>query len=233
MKKITAWSFSRYSQYKQCPYKLKLTAIDKLKEPANDAMTRGSQIHALAEQFVKGQIKKMPAELVTFKDLFNQLAKAYKRRSILNVVEDSWAFTKIWSRTTWDDWNNCWLRIKLDHAVSVDNETLVINDWKTGKFRPDSNEDYLEQLELYALAALILYPHIRKVLPRLVYLDEGSIFPPDDSPLVYTQEDVPRLKVLWAKRTKAMLNDTKFAPRPNRFCKWCHFRKDNGGPCQY
>lgn len=233
VKKITSWSFSRYSTYRQCPAKLKFTAIDKLKEPPNDAMTRGSNIHALAEHYIKGQLKKLPPELKQFKGLFEQLKTAFKKRTILNVVEDSWAFTKAWTRTTWDDWTGCWLRIKLDHAVSVDGETLVITDWKTGKFRPDSCEDYQEQLELYALAALLLYPHIKEVRPRLAYLDLGMIYPKDDEPIIYTPADVPRLKKLWLQRTKAMLNDTKFAPKPNRFCGWCHFRKSNGGPCQY
>jgi len=52
--------------------------------------------------------------------------------------------------------------------------------------------------------------------------------------------DLPRLKKEWVARTKAMLNDKKFAPKPNRFCGFCHFRKDNvaqaitgGGRCQY
>ena len=36
--KITAWSFSRYNLYQQCPGKAKLMYIDKLKEPTSDAM---------------------------------------------------------------------------------------------------------------------------------------------------------------------------------------------------
>lgn len=233
VKKITSWSFSRYSTYRQCPAKLKFTAIDKLKEPPNEAMARGSHIHALAEHYIKGELKKLPPELKQFDGLFSQLKAAFKRRTLLNVVEDSWAFTKSWTRTTWDNWSECWLRIKLDHALSVDGETLVINDWKTGKFRQDSCEDYQEQLELYALAALLLYPHIKQVRPRLVYLDLGMIYPKDDEPIIYTRADVPRLKKLWLQRTKAMLSDTKFAPKPNRFCQWCHFRKANGGPCRF
>lgn len=77
------------------------------------------------------------------------------------------------------------------------------------------------------------YPHVDEVRPRLVYVDEGVVYPDPRKPIVYTQADVPRLKELWAKRTKAMLSDTKFAPRPGAYCKYCHFRKSNGGPCRY
>jgi CRISPR/Cas system-associated exonuclease Cas4 (RecB family) len=113
----------------------------------------------------------------------------------------------------------------------------VVTDWKTGKFREDQNEDYLEQLELYALSALILYPHIQKVKPRLVYLDIGIIHPTADVELVFTRADLPKLKKLWVKRTKAMLSDKLFAPRPNDKCKWCFFRSSNkaagGGQCKF
>jgi CRISPR/Cas system-associated exonuclease Cas4 (RecB family) len=110
---------------------------------------------------------------------------------------------------------------------------MVVTDWKTGKFRAEINDDYIEQLELYALAALRLHPHLKEVRPRLVYIDVGLIFPAVDNPIVFTQADVPKLKKLWEKRTKPMMSDTTFAPRPNDKCKWCHFRKSSGGPCKF
>ena len=73
IKTITAWSFSRYSTYKQCPAKLKYSAIDKLKEPPNAAMARGAAIHTLAEDYVKGKGKALPPELKLFADLFKML----------------------------------------------------------------------------------------------------------------------------------------------------------------
>ena len=233
VKKITAWSFSRYSLYKLCPFKLKLTAIDKLKEPPNQAMARGSHIHELAEQYIKGQLAKPPVELKKFFPLFKELRTTFKKKTVINCVEESWAFTKDWAITRWDDWAECWVRIKLDHAMSLDHEVLTITDWKTGKFKPQSNEDYLEQLELYALAGLLRHPTIKEARPRLVYLDEGVTYPDPATPLIYTQADVPRLKALWQKRTKAMLADTKFSPQPNWSCRFCQFQKASGGPCQY
>lgn len=231
--KITAWSFSRYSVYKQCPALAKYKFIDKLKEPGSPAMERGAEIHTKAEQYIKGQIRSMPAELKLFADEFKELRKQYKKKISGMVVEDSWSFTKNWSETTWNDWVNCWLRIKLDCAHHLDGETLIISDWKTGKFRAEMNEEYVEQLELYALAALILMPHLSEVRPRLVYVDSGTIYPPADKPLVFVRADVPKLKKLWEKRTKAMMNDIRFSPRPNDKCRWCHFSKSKGGQCKF
>lgn len=237
VKQITSWSFSRYNDYRQCPLKAKLKHVDKIAEPGNDAMERGNMIHDLAERYIKGFIPRLPPELVKFKEVFAALKKQYKKRTNGMVVEDTWAFTKDWTETQWNDWTHCVVRIKLDCAVHEDEITLRVKDWKTGKFRPEQNEEYVEQLELYALAALVLHPHIERVLPELVYLDLGIVYPPEDEPLVFTRADIPRLKKLWEKRTKAMLNDKTFAPRPNDKCKWCFYRNSNkaagGGQCKY
>ncbi len=233
MDKIKAWSFSRYSDYKLCPAKAKYKHVLKLKEPPNDAMARGSHIHNLAEDFIKSKITKLPPELIQFKDLFQMLRKQNKKKMHGMVVEDTWAFDSDWNETMWDNWAKCWVRIKLDCAYHEGDIVLVIPDWKTGKYREDNIQDYIEQLELYALAALILHPHIHTVKPKLIYLDYGIVYPPENTPLEFYQGDIPMLKKLWAKRTKKMLNDTIFAPKPNRFCGWCHFRKANDGPCKF
>lgn len=233
IKKITAWSFSRYSTYKTCPYKLKLTAIDKLKEPKNQAMERGAQIHELAEQYTKGKIARLPPELKLFEAEFKRLKAQFKKKISGMVVEDNWSFTKDWDETAWDDWIGCWVRIKLDCAHHENEDTLIVTDWKTGKFRAEMNEEYVEQLELYALAALLLHEHLQAVKPRLAYLDQGTIYPEEGKELVYTRADIPKLKKLWEKRTKAMMNDTVFAPRPNDKCKWCFFSASKNGPCKY
>lgn len=238
IKKITAWSFSRYSDYKRCPLMAKLKHVDKIKEPGNPAMQRGADVHTLAEKYIKGQIRTLPAELKLFKTEFAMLRKQYKKSINGMVVEDDWAFTKDWGESVWNDWINCWLRIKLDCAHHLDADTLSITDWKTGKFREDMNEEYVEQLELYALAALLLHDHIQKAMPRLVYLDQGLIYPKGDEQMIFTRADIPKLKKLWEKRVKAMMNDTVFSPRPNDKCRFCFYGQSGikkGGPnkCKY
>ena len=233
VKKITAWSFSRYSDYQQCPLKAKLKHLDKISEPPSPAMARGSQIHALAEDFIKSKIKALPPELKMFSDEFKVLRKQYKKKVHGMVVEDNWSFTKDWEETQWDDWVNCWVRIKLDCAHHEGDDIMIITDWKTGKFREESKDEYVEQLELYALAALLLHEHIRIVKPRLVYLDIGVVYPPIGYELEFTRDDIPKLKKKWGNRTKKMMSDTIFAPKPNDKCKWCWYGqsgKIKGGP---
>jgi hypothetical protein len=231
---ITSWSFSRYSVYRQCPQKAKYLYIDKLPEPQDPTgpLARGAAIHTLAENFIKGKIARLPKELEKFKDEFNALKKQYKKAINGMVVEDSWAFTKSWSETAWNDWINCWVRIKIDCAHHLDPETLMVSDWKTGKYRQELTEEYQEQLELYALSALLLHPHIKEVHCRLVYLDTGDVHP-QAGPLVWCRDDIEYLQALWTKRVTPMLKDKKFAPKANDKCRWCHFSKAKGGPCRF
>lgn len=202
-------------------------------------MLRGNLIHKTAEDYIKGTLPpRVPDELKQFEDTFKRLRKLFKIRTAGMVVEDDWAFRKDWTRTQWNDWAECFVRIKLDCADNEDPDTLIIRDWKTGKFREEQNEEYVEQLELYALAGLLLHPHVKEVIPWLVYLDLGVVYPALDSPMIFTQADVPRLKKLWAKRTNPMFTDTRFPPKPNQKCRWCWFGeagKAKGGPglCEF
>jgi hypothetical protein len=234
-KQLTSWSFSRYNDYKLCPLKAKLKYLDKIAEPGNAGMDRGNTIHDQASGFIKGKLKKLSPDLKSFAPLFKKLQKQYKKKINGMVVEDTWAFTADWQPTVWNDWAGCAVRIKLDAAYHEDPDTLVVVDWKSGKFREEMAEDYLEQLELYALGALLTFGHLKAVKPQLAYTDLGLIHPAEE--LVFTREDVPELKKLWADRTQKMLVDKRFAPRPNDKCRWCHYRKSNkdagGGQCKY
>lgn len=245
IKPVSAWSFSRYQDYSQCPRLFKFKHVDRMKEPESPPMMRGSAIHKMAEAYIRGDLPKLPPELKLFKDELKTLRDMYKRKASSMVVEDNWAFTKEWDETSWNDWANCWVRIKLDCAHHEAQDVLVVTDWKTGKFRAEMNENYVEQLELYALAAMLLHPHIKTVKPRLCYTDEGRTYPTDTDKqgvrpvkLEYVRDDIPQLKKTWAKRVKAMMSDTAYAPRPNDKCRWCWFGqsgKGKGGPglCEY
>jgi RecB family exonuclease len=235
IKPLTAWSFSRYSDYKRCPAKFKYKHLEKRPEPGSAALDRGAMIHTLAERYLKGLIVRLPPELAAFEDEFKELRKLYKKDKSKFVVEDNWAFTKEWGRTTSTDWANCWLRIKLDFAQLITPTFMKVRDWKTGKLRDELHEEYLEQLELYALAALMLFPDLEVVEPELDYLDLGLIYPDPDKgePLRYYRSDVERLRKTWEKRVAPMFKDKRFAPRPNDKCNWCHYRAENKGPCKY
>lgn len=216
---ITAWSFSRLSTYRQCPQKLKFTAIDKLKDPGSAAMDRGTEIHKECENYLRGLEEDVPASAMLFK---------IEMENLLNKEawpEQQFAFRKDWTECAYFA-KDVWLRVKID-AIVIDGAYGRVIDFKTGKVKPDG----LEQLELCAIAAFIHYPHLQTVDVELWFLDHGIELPGE--PLRYRREALPRLKAEWEKKVRHMFVDTRFMPTPSMLCGWCHFRKDNGGPCQY
>lgn len=223
--KIKAWSYSRWTTYGQCPARAKFKFLDLLKEPSGPALHRGSRIHELAEQFVKGHLKELPDELKQFKEEFLELAT---NDQIEVDPESKWCFDDDFNPL--DDFfhDGAWLRMVVDCAAWVeDTKTLTIIDYKTGKVYPGNEA----QLELYAMGGLIKYPQAEYVEPVLWYLDQGMIKP--DDPVKYSQDDLEGLKEKWLVRTGAMLSDTKFRPTPGDACRWCHFSNSKGGPCTY
>lgn len=229
-KPLTSWSFSRYNLYKQCPARFKYKHLDKLPDPPSPAMARGDAIHKEAEAFVKGAVKKLPASLGQFALQFAELKKQK-----VKFVEESWAFTRTWGHTTWNDWAGCWLRVKLDVAYLVPAyNALVIIDHKTGKLRDEKNAEYEEQLELYGLAGLVQQPEIDVVSPRLWYLDHGVVYPnPEEREIEYTRKDEKELKKKWEAKVKPMFDDKTFKPKAQHGCQWCPYSKSKGGPCKY
>lgn len=230
-KNFTSWSFSRFMDYRGCPAKAKYKHLEKLPEPKSDAMERGIAIHGLAEDYTNGKIARIPKELKLFKDEFKML----KGRQI-KIVEENWAWTKDFAaETAWDNWTGAWTRIKLDAAyVDVDRNVLVPIDHKTGKCRPQKQAEYELQLQLYGLAGLLRFPDVAAAEPQLWYLDEGVTWPPADEPAErYERKDVEKLRKIWVKNVTPMLNDTSFKPKPGDACRFCHYKKANGGPCKF
>ena len=228
---IKAWSWTRYADYKQCPRKFKYKHIDRLKEAKSDALLRGASVHEDAAMYITGKSKTMPKELKAFATEFKALRAEYKKEPF--IVEDDWAFNKDWGQTTWFA-EDAWLRIKLDLARLLPNNALSILDLKTGKFRQQNAQQYREQLELYALAALIRLPDVDAVHPQLVYLDAEIVHPGDRETLKYTQGNVATLKATWLRRVDPMFTATEHPPNKTVLCGWCSFSgKKHRGPCEY
>lgn len=227
---INSWSFSRFSTYRKCPQLAKYKFVDKLYEPGSPAMDRGSAIHKLAEDYItKGGV--FPEEYTKVKEILLGLRKSFLRNPHAVAVEQSWSFRKDWSETTWNDWNECWLRIKVDAAKFVAPTRLVVIDWKTGKFRADDVAEYHDQLQLYALGGFLKYPEVTQIIAQLVYVDEGFSYPKIGT--LFHRRQTKELQAAWVVSTKSMLTDRMFPPTPSRACIWCHFRRSNGGPCKY
>ena len=237
IKQIKSWSFSRYRDYVACPLKCKLKNLERIQEPPNDAMARGTDIHKKAELFLLGDLKSLPAELENLSSIFYKARSLAQKKMNMPMIEGELAFKQDWSQTHWMDWTGCWLRVKVDFAVRPEPSVVNLLDWKTGRYRAEKNEEYVEANELYALALLKNDPSITAVYTALGYVDEGMTYP-ERVHRPYTRADEKPLEKLWLKRVTPMMNDTSFIPRPSNECRWCWYgqaKKAAGGPgiCKY
>lgn len=247
---IKAWSWSRYKAHQQCPLKAKLTILERRVEPKNAAMQRGAYLHDELAAYLKGKKRTLSADLKPLDKVLAPLRQQFKdikklqAKGLAPVAEEQWAFTAKWTQTEWNNWSDAWCRVVLD-VMWWDSETRIrVRDWKSGKMSEKEVNEYLEQLELYALAVLLRYPHCEEVQPDLYFIDAQAAYPSAKEPLVFTQKDVPRLKKTWEMRVRKMLNDKRFPPKPGWYCPGCYFNhaEEFGwkikvakpkGPCKY
>jgi CRISPR/Cas system-associated exonuclease Cas4 (RecB family) len=214
---LKSWSYSRWSGYKTCPFKIKCTAIDKLKEPENYYMARGKEIHAKGEQLLKGNIRGMPPELQKFSTEF----KAIKKLKASPEVDLS--ATREWEPSRFDDWNNVWVRAFAD-ALVIEDDVAGCIDYKTGRYY----EGHDDQGHLYSTLTFLHNPQVEHVDVEFWYLDKGFT-----KSWEYDRDDLPIMVEKWEDSIAPMMNDKTFKPKPNNFCKKCHFRNSNGGHCKY
>lgn len=220
---IDAWSFSRYNTYRQCPQKLKWQVEKIMPFKASPAMERGRVVHKGAEDYLKGKLDDVPEPLESRRDILEQL------KEMNPLVEEKWGFSRTWEPTgyfTKSGPKKTWLRGSLDAGVDYGDGTFEAIDWKTGKKYDDSEE----QMELFGILTLARHPHIEHVTTRLTYVD----LPPGPDSEIYNEvkrKDFAALVDKWEEKVRPMFEDEQFLPRANKFCAWCDFSRDNGGPC--
>lgn len=218
----SSWSYTRYGTGKYCLLKYALKFIWKLKEPDNYAMERGTEVHSLAEGYLKGTIQGLPDALHTFETEFKVI------RKLGAESEASWTVTKSWQPTTYDDWDNAWLRGKVDIHIMARTHLDTI-DIKTGRAR----DEHEEQAELYGILGFCQYPKAKTIDTEFWYTDSGDV-----GEFKFKRSQLPAMKKKWRARIKPILAARRFPATPTpEGCKWCSFRSDkklrNGeaGPC--
>jgi len=211
------FSHSSISTYEDCPFKYKLTRIQHLSEPTGPAAERGKRIHKEFEEAFSG-LPLTTAELEPWLDFIGDIKSYYT----IVLPEHDVGIRRDWSACGFSD-SDVWLRGQIDLLAIKDNKARII-DWKTGKER-----DYEKQLRLYATLVFALYPEVDTIELELAFIDLQK---PVTCARV-TRKEFENLKVWMTERMVKIEKDMIFAPKPNANCKYCHFRKSNGGPCKW
>jgi hypothetical protein len=89
--------------------------------------------------------------------------------------------------------------------------------------------DHYDQRELYAVKMKCAYPDAKEIQVTSVYFDLKK-----NSPTYHHPDYYQPLKLeAWDGKFLRIRTDETFIPNPDYGCRFCHFRKDNGGPCEY
>lgn len=230
MSQITNWSASSLAQFEKCPHFLYLSRIlrSPRPEPAPDSpLVRGTQIHELAERYVRGEMQDLPRQLAKFGEQFMDLRALHEEGKV--KCEEDWGFTRLWESTEYLG-KNCWALIKCDAVVELGDGSVEIIDYKTGKSM-GKEVTHGWQMQIYAAAGVAQYPEAKLIKTSLWYLDEGKT-----KSKTYTPEQVMVLRERLNARADKLTGAVAFPPKPNRNnCRYCDFGPNNGGTnaCPY
>ena len=216
------WSYSAWSLHKKCPFAFYNSYILKLKQPDNTAMARGTMIHSLAEQYLKGGITGgVPKQL-------NKLATEYRLlKKARPIVEKFWGVNAQWKPSGYPSW--CVMKMDAAIVPTKKDPTLWIGDHKTGRIYPD----HVKQGSLYVSIGFALYPKIELATAEFLYTDQGKVEAHE-----FTRSQIRHQVKYWQEEGKKLISQTKFLPKPSyNACQYCGYRDDkklaNGkkGPC--
>lgn len=216
------WSFSRWEIFHDCPWRYALQCIAKVQTPPppQHVFEHGNTVHLKSEHFLLGDIRGVPSDLSNFAGEYRAIKKLGAVPEVDYTVNDKW------EPCASDDFDNAWLRAKLDIEIATD-ENFTIVDVKTG--RPRAVHEF--QAEIYGMLALERHgEEYEEIDFEFWFTDSGSV-----EAFTFHFGQLDDLKKLWLKRIKPMLGGRLFKKTPSvHSCRYCPYRSDkvlaNGEP---
>jgi len=115
----------------------------------------------------------------------------------------------------------------IDQISRIDDETILILDWKTGRrwdWAKDTEKtfEHLQndhQLMMYYYAAHILYPDVKHIMVTIYFINDGGPFS-----VIFSKEDIPRIERMLQKKFEDIKNTEIPARNRSWKCgKFCHY----------
>jgi len=220
---VPTWSFSTLKAFEQCPYRVYLSKVGKIREEQGTAAARGNQVHEAAEEYVRGETDTLSKDLEKFALALTNLRDKYAEGTV--EIEQEWGFDKHWNPCAWDA-DELWGKMKLDVFVRDAGDSCQIIDYKTGKRRGNEIK-HTDQGIVYVIGAMMRYPEIEYAQVEFWYTDEGTRLTKS-----YTREHVLFLIPNLERRAYRLTTCKDFPPRPSAFtCKWCSHKATDS--CDY
>lgn len=237
---------SRAGDFQNCPLLYRFRTIDRLPEPADPIMVRGTLVHAVLEdlfgeeapgrtldraaELLPGEWDKLRAEEPRLAELFTAEQAADEAAWLASCVDLLRTYFGMedprWlepasreERVAYELESGVTFAGIVDRIDVAPDGRIRVVDYKTGRSPSPLFEDKaMFQMRFYALVIW----RTRGVLPtllQLMYLGDGSFltYEPDEQELLATER---KLVALWAAIERAIeLRD--FPPRKSGLCGWC------------
>lgn len=204
--------------FKQCPQKYAYRYIEGIKPPPReDAAARGLTIHGAVEQFFLTGEDVLDDHLEHFADELRAI-KAGRG----GTPEKQFFLTRDFEYVATRPERGVvgYLDLVLDDNV----EEINVLEFKTGKIYGD----HADQRDLYALAALAMYPLADRVKVIGMYFDLEKT-----EETVLTRDEFSVHSQRWIARFKQMDNTALIFADPGFYCRWCPYSKNQQGPCKF
>lgn len=187
--KMTAWSYSSISTFKQCPKKYYHLKVAKdVKDKGSQALVYGNQVHKAAEQFIKDGIE-IPKKFAYMNPILDSLSniegdKHCELRFGISYDGEKHKKTKFFARDVW--WRG------IADLVIVDHDKAFLIDYKTGKSAKYADT---AQLDILAAATFTYFPEVQYIKSALAYVVSNEfvkkVHTRDEQELLYTTFDEP------------------------------------------
>lgn len=241
-----ALSPSRAGDFQNCPLLYRFRVIDKLPEPADPVMVRGTLVHAVLEDLfgeaapertLERAVELLPGEWETLRTEEPRLAELFSAEQA--AEETSWLASCVdllktyfsmedprylepaarEERVSWVNDDGVAFGGIIDRVDVAPDGRIRVVDYKSGKSpNPRYEDKALFQMKFYALVIW----RTRGVMPtllQLMYLGNASFlrYEPTEADLLATER---KLVALWDAIERAIeLRD--FPPRKSGLCGWC------------
>ena len=195
--KVEHLSASSIKADKQCPFKFFLNYVMKIRMPGNYAADMGSFIHEIFEfiangtltmdtweQWAKDNVHKlydmaMSNKGLTPDEVWDDVVRltnlVFNREDKFNPLK--WKIIDAEKEFKLTMESGCVIKGFIDLVIEDDKDTLLIVDWKSGKFALSQKEAARDpQVLMYRIAAEILYPGYKYYNVCLDYLQKRPVF---------------------------------------------------------
>lgn len=218
---MIALSWSRISDWNQCPRKFYLKYIEKgfPKEDASKSihLVKGTAMHKQLEEYVYARINGTDLSKV-------ELSEAC-RNTVPLIEKIIGAFTQVWPErqvaVTYDFKPTTWFGSDVAFRSIWDFSGInpghaVIVDYKTGKVAEYADE--CGQLHLSAAMGNAVYE--AQIVDIFYAFIEHKIIKPA-KPLQLTNDDFPHIQAFFKRIFDTVNSEKEWKARANQYCNWC------------